>query len=153
MFILPHGTWKDNIRSVMLNWRQKSARRSSEVGDLLVSLAEGREPLITQADLSAPRECSPTVALLHKKGPRYRRKICANSLRLYSNYTQSSPSKNRNINYISIYLRVLRYLSSGAIFYIHSCPDFQFFQFLYQSFGDCTERTDYNWYDRHFHVP
>ena len=23
---------------------------------------------------------------------------------------------------------------------------------LYQSFGDCTERTNYNWYHRHFHI-
>ena len=29
----------------------------------------------------------------------------------------------------------------------------QFFQSLYQVFRDCTERTDYNWYHRHFHVP
>ena len=29
---------------------------------------------------------------------------------------------------------------------IHSCSYFQFFQSLYQSFFDCTERTDYNWY-------
>ena len=26
-------------------------------------------------------------------------------------------------------------------------------QSLYQSFGDCTKCTNYNWYHRHFHVP
>ena len=44
-----------------------------------------------------------------------RRKICANSLWLYSYNTQSSPTKNKNINYIFIYLRVLRCLCSGSI--------------------------------------
>ena len=59
-----------------------------------------RDPLVTQGDLSAPRVCSPAIVLLHKKGPRHRRKICANSRWLYSYYTQSSPSKNKNMNYI-----------------------------------------------------
>ena len=36
---------------------------------------------------------------------------------------------------------------------LHSCSYFQFFQFRYQSFGDSSERTDYNWYHSHFHVP
>ena len=118
MFIFPYGTWKDNIKSVILDWRQRSARRSSKRGDLPVSQAEGTELLLTQADLSAPSVCSPTVTLLQKKGPHHRRKICADSLWLYSYYTQPSPSKNENINYICIYLRVLRYLSIGAIYYI-----------------------------------
>ena len=104
MFIVPHGTWKDNIRSVVFDWRQRSASCSSK----------GRDPLVTQADLSAPRECSSAVALLHKKGPLHRRKVCANSLWLYSYCTQSSPSKSKNINYIFIYLRGLRCLSSGS---------------------------------------
>ena len=30
---------------------------------------------------------------------------------------------------------------------------FQVLQSLYQSFSDCTERSNYNWYHRHFHVP
>ena len=60
--------------------------------------------------------CSPAVALLHKKGPHHRRKIFANSLWLYSYYTQSSLSKNKNINYIFIYLRVLHCLSSRSIY-------------------------------------
>ena len=34
---------------------------------------------------------------------------------LYPSYTQSSPSKNKSINYIFIYLRVFRCLSSGTI--------------------------------------
>ena len=76
--------------------------------------SEGRDLLVTQADLSAPHVCFLAVAQLHKKGPCHRRKICANSLRLYSYYIQSSPSKNKNINYIFIYLRCL---FSGAIYY------------------------------------
>ena len=63
-----------------------------------------------------PRVCSPVVALIHTKGPRHKRKICANSLGLYSNSTQTSPSKNKNINYIFIYLRGLRCLSRGTIY-------------------------------------
>ena len=46
---------------------------------------------------------------------RHRRKICANSLWLYSYFTQTSPSKNKNINYIFINLQVLRCLSSVMI--------------------------------------
>ena len=30
MFIFPHGDWKHSIRSVILDWRQRSAGRSSE---------------------------------------------------------------------------------------------------------------------------
>ena len=36
---------------------------------------------------------------------------------------------------------------------IHSSSSFQVHQSLYQSFGDCTKSTNYNWYKRHFHVP
>ena len=115
MFILPHGIWKDNIRSVILDWKQRSSGHSNE-GERSASLSsEERVPLVTQADLPAPCVCSQAVALLHKKGPCHRRKICANSLWLYSYYTQSLPSKNKNMNYIFIHLRVFRCLSSSAI--------------------------------------
>ena len=70
-------------------------------------------PVISSSVFSGRRTSS-------QKGPRYKRKICANSLWLYSYYTQSSPSKNKNMNYIFINLRVLRCLSSGAICDIHS---------------------------------
>ena len=43
-----------------------------------------------------------------------------------------------------------QYCSLGVL---HLCSYFRFLQFLYQSFGDCTEHTNYNWYYRHFHVP
>ena len=62
--------------------------------------------------------CSPAVALLHKKGPRHRRKICANSLWLYPYNTQSSLSKNKNINHIFTYLQVFCCLSSGSVYNI-----------------------------------
>ena len=35
----------------------------------------------------------------------------------------------------------------------HSSSYFQVLQSLYQSFDDCTKSTNYNWYNRHFHVP
>ena len=62
-----------------------------------------------------PRMCSPAIAQLHKKGPHHRRNICVNSLWLYSYFTQTSPSKNKDINYILKYLRVLLCLSSGTV--------------------------------------
>ena len=35
---------------------------------------------------------------------------------------------------------------------LHPSRYFQLLQSLYQSFGDCTKSTNYNWYNRHFHV-
>ena len=35
---------------------------------------------------------------------------------------------------------------------LHSSAYLQVFKSRYQSFGDCTERADYNWYHRHSHV-
>ena len=76
-----------------LGLKERSRGRSNE-GERSTGLSsEGRDPLVTQADLSAPRVCSPAVAQLHNKVSRHRRKICANSLRLYNYYTQSSPSR------------------------------------------------------------
>ena len=106
MFILPRGIWKDNIRSLILDWRQRSSGHSDE-GERSASLSsEERDPLAIQADLSAPGACSPAIAQLHKKGPSHRRKICVNSFWLYSYDIQSSPSKNKHTNYIFIDLRV-----------------------------------------------
>ena len=54
MFILPHGTWKDNVRSVILDWSQRFIGRPSE-GEKSAGLSsEERDPLVTQADLSPP---------------------------------------------------------------------------------------------------
>ena len=36
---------------------------------------------------------------------------------------------------------------------LHPSHYFQVSQSLYQSFGDCTKSTNYNWYNRHFHAP
>ena len=80
--------------------------------------SEGRDPLVTQADLSAPRVCSSAIALLHKKGPCHRRKIGVNSLWLYSYYTQSSLSKNKNINYIF-------YISTSFLLFLQRCSILQ----------------------------
>ena len=99
MFTLPHGTWKDNIRSVIWDWRQKSQAK----GKTRWSLKQNCQLLV----------CFPAVAVLRNKGPRHRRKICANSLWLYYYYyyTQSLPSKNKNINYIS-------YISTGFSLFV-----------------------------------
>ena len=70
---------------------------------------------LLQQTCQLPRVCSPAVTLLYKKGLRHRRKICVNSLWLYSYFTQTSPLKNKNIYYIFTYLRGLRCLSSGTI--------------------------------------
>ena len=35
---------------------------------------------------------------------------------------------------------------------LHSFSYFQVLQSLYQTFGDCTERSNYNWYHCHFHI-
>ena len=125
MFILPHRTWKDKVRSVILDWKQKFTGPSSDGGrssglsnesKMSAGLSNERiEPLVIQADLSAPRVSSLAVTLLHKKGPHHRKKICANFLWLYSYYTKSSQSKNKNINYIFIYLRILCCWSCGSI--------------------------------------
>ena len=36
---------------------------------------------------------------------------------------------------------------------LHSSSYSHVLQSLYQSFSDCTEGANYNWYHRHFHVP
>ena len=96
IFIYPHGTWKDNIWSVILDWRQRSACHSSE----------GKRPVghSSRSVIPTPpsRVCPLAVALLHKKGPRHRRKICANSLWLYSFYIQSLTIVNK-LNWIITY--------------------------------------------------
>ena len=56
-----------------IRWSQQAKRNplvaQAKWGDLLVSQAKERDLLVTQEDLSAPRVCSPAVALLHKKCP------------------------------------------------------------------------------------
>ena len=109
-----------------LKRRERLAGHSNEGRDRLVAQAKGRDQLATQTKgetrwslkqtCQLHRVCSPAVTLLHKKGPRHRRNICANSLWLYSYLTQTSLSKNKNINYIFIYLRVFRCLSNGSIY-------------------------------------
>ena len=120
IFQLPHGTWKDNTRSVIFDRRQGSSGPSNEEERSAGLPSEERDPLVTQADLSAPRVCSLAVALLHKKGFHLRRKICANSLGVYSYGIQSSPSENKNMNHIFINLWVFPCLSSGSVYNMYS---------------------------------
>ena len=103
-----------------LKRRERSAGRSSD----------GEKRPTGHSSISVS---SPAVSLLHKMGCRHRRKICAKSPRLYSYYTQSSTSKYKNINYIYIYLRVFRCLTSGSnMRQLHPVIRFQF-----KSSGEC----------------
>ena len=43
--------------------------------------------------------------------------------------------------------------SCGSLDGLHLSSYFQVLYSLYQSFGDCSKRTNYKWYKRHFHVP
>ena len=106
IFIHLHGTWKDNIRSIILDWRKRPPGHSSEVVG----------PLVSQANLSASLcvfSCRRTPS---QKGSQPQKKDMCKLYLLYFYNTQSSPSKNKNINYIFMHLRVLRCLSSGSIY-------------------------------------
>ena len=105
IFIFPHGIWKDNIRSVILDWRQWSTGRSSEQDR---HTSHSSRPASSLCVFSSRRTTS-------QKGSLSQKRICANSLWQYSYYTQSSASKNENINYIFIHQRDFCCLSSGAI--------------------------------------
>ena len=94
IFIYSHGTWKDNISSVILDWRQRSAGRSSR-------------PVLSSCVFSGRHTTSQKVS------PPQKKHMC--ELSLYSYYTQSSLSKNKNINYILIYLLLLHCLSAVRI--------------------------------------
>ena len=98
-----------------IRWSLKRRGRSAGLS------SEGRDPLVTQADRSAPpcvfsgrRNTSQKESLPQKKD------MWELSLWLYFYYTLLLSSKNKNISYIFKYLRVLRCLSSGAIYYIWS---------------------------------
>ena len=112
----------DYIRSVILDWRKESAREICWK-DLQVtqSKEETRWPLKRRgrsAGHSRKPVGSPLCVLrpLHyftKRGPRHRRKIWANSLWLYPYFTQTSPSKNKNINYI--------FISTSSSLFVQRC--------------------------------
>ena len=114
---------KRYIKSVILDWRQRSTGCSSEVGKSASLTSEGERSTVlpnegerfagrsSEGERSAGRSsegerstgrsseetrCSlkqtchmrcPAVALIYTKGPRHRRKICVNSLWLYSYFT------------------------------------------------------------------
>ena len=95
IFIYPHGTWKDNKISVILDWRQRSAGRPDEGERSARLLSKRRNLWVTQANMSCVFSSCPTTS---QKG---------------------SPRSNiKNINYNFIYLRVLPCLSSGSIYNI-----------------------------------
>ena len=120
MFILQHGTWKDNIRSVNFDWKR----------DPMVTHAKGWGPLVFQAKgeirWSLKQTCQLCVRVLRplhyftKRVPVTEERYVRTLSDSIPTYTQSSPSKNKNINYTFTYLRIFRYLSSGAIYDIFS---------------------------------
>ena len=129
MFILPHGIWKDNIRSVNLDWRQRSASRSSE-GERSAGLSgERRDLRVTQTNMSCV--FSGRRSNTHKGSPLQKKDMRELSLSLSDCIPTShtSLSKNENINYMFIYLRVLRCLSSGPKYDTSIC--LYFFEFFY----------------------
>ena len=42
---------------------------------------------------------------------------------------------------------------SNALDCLHSSSYFQILYSFYPFFGDCIKSTNYNWYNRYFHVP
>ena len=84
------NTWdlKDIIRSVILGWRQRSAREIrwslKRKGRSAGLSSEGREPLITQEDLSAP-PCvfSGHRSTLQKGSPPQKKDMCELSLTVF----------------------------------------------------------------------
>ena len=97
-----------------LNWR-----------DSLASQATGRDPLVAQVKgetrWSLKQTCQILVRVLRppnyftKRVPATEERYVRTLSDCVPTYTQSSPSKNKNINYMCIYLRVLHCLSSSAI--------------------------------------
>ena len=88
MFIFPHGTWKDNIRSVIWDWRQRSAGRSSEGERSAVLSSEWRDSLVTQANLSAPPCVFSGYRTTSQKGsPPQKKDMCELSLTVFLLHT------------------------------------------------------------------
>ena len=130
MFILPHGTWKDINRSVILDWRKRSAGCSSKEERSAGLSREGRVPLVTQAKGRGPpvsqakgktcgslkqtcNVCFSVVVLIHTKGLRDRRKICANCLWLYSYFIHVTVEERKYKLYV--------YISTSPLLLIQRC--------------------------------
>ena len=83
---------EDNITSVILDWRQRPAGHSSRSVSFPVCVLRPSH-YFTKRVLASEERC----------------------VRLYSDFTRTPPSKNKNINYIFIYLRDHRCWYSGSI--------------------------------------
>ena len=92
MFILLHGTCKDNIRSVILDWKQRSSGRSSE-GERSTGLSsegegstglssEERDLWVTQANMSCM--FSGRRSNTHKGSPSQKKNMCELSLTVFN---------------------------------------------------------------------
>ena len=71
----------------------------------------------------------------------------ADSLSLEFEWQQVS---SRSPGLFSVFCRFQQCCSLDGL---HWSPYFQVLQSLYQFFGNCNKSTNYNWYQRHFHVP
>ena len=98
---------------VILDWRQRSAQ------------AKGRGPLVSEGKeethWSLKQTCQLLVCVLRpphyftKRVPATEERYVWTLTDCICIYTKSPRLKNKNINYIFIYLRIIRYLSGGAI--------------------------------------
>ena len=103
MFILPHGTLKDNIRSVNLDWRRRSSGRSNEgersaghssEGERSTGFSsEGRDLRVTQANISCV--FSGRRSNTHKGSPPQKKDMCELSLTVFLLHTR----RRRRIKY------------------------------------------------------
>ena len=101
IFLFPHGVWKDNIRCEILDRRPRSARNINWSLKRRVRPAGHSNRLV-----SSPCVFSGRWTTSQKGSPPQKKDTCELSLTAFYN-TQSTSSKNKNINDIFIYLRVL----------------------------------------------
>ena len=107
MLILPYGSSKDNMRSVILDWRKRSSGRSNEGERFAGRYEKGRRPLVSQSKgetrWSLTQTCQLLVRVL-QPSHYFTKKVSATEeryLRTVSDritITQLTPSKNKNIN-------------------------------------------------------
>ena len=121
MFILPYGTWKDNIRFVNLDWRGDPLITQAKT-KILWSLKRKRVVRwsLKRRERSSGHPSKHVMSVL-RPSLLYTQMVPATAEKYVRTFSDSiptshtSPSKNKNINYMFIYLRVHHCLSDGAI--------------------------------------
>ena len=108
------GTWKDNIRFVILDWRERSAGHSSEVG-VRWSLKRRKRPVCHSSRLvSSSCVFSGRQTTSQKGSVPQKKDTWELSLTVFLLHTIFTVQKN-NMNYTPIYLRGFPCLSRGTI--------------------------------------